>query len=238
MWCALACSVGCGTTVVTNGGDGGGTTTGGVTSGNGVTTSSGSAGNGGAGGVGAGGADVCASYADEPPIKEVRLSFRNDTPITIYMPDACGSLIFGIVSDADELSYDFVDDPCLQSCGDLQNGPGIQCELCEIGWFEVPPFSSVEWSWHGQGLESVNMPQQCWAAPEYGPICNRKRAAGPATYTLSAWATNDCGDCVCDNGFCYGGEADLFGEAQPSKLIFPEEDSVEVVFETCTFGCP
>ncbi len=84
------------------------------------------------------------------------------------------------------------------------------------------------------------MPPACWEAPPQGNTCSQILAAPAADYRISATGYSSCGPgCACDNqGVCTGAAEGSQAFASPAKFKFPGNDLVEVVFDTCAFGCP
>jgi len=222
-------SMGCGSSVVDESRPGPG--------GSGAATGSGAA----SASSGAGGA--CAAFADEEGQASVTVHFRNQSPMTVYLPVACGSVTYTIepVTGSDGLSYVF-DASCLQTCEALQTSPPATCGACMEQTLFIPSGGSRDVVWKGTALEpQVAMPEACFGFDEASGTCPRILAAAAGTYRIEATAYGSCGDgpCPCtEDGICAGTATGQSALADPVKFDFPGAAEVEVVFGSCAFGCP
>lgn len=228
--------VGCSSSVETNPtGSGGSASTSTSTSSNTTTTSSGTTGTGGAGGA-------CSGFGDAAGNDTVTIRFRNNSEIPVYLPVSCESADFAIdpVNGPDGVKYNY-EASCLQTCEDLQTSPPFACGACAPKSFRLDIGATRDVTWKGDGLKhNVPMPLACWAAPSMGGACSQVVPAPAAGYRISAMGFTSCGaGCTCDaQGVCDGSAEGSEGYPSPVKFSYPADKMVEVVFDTCAFGCP
>jgi len=205
-------------------------------------------GSGGSGGSGAGASassgtgGACAAFDDEDGTASVTVHFRNDSPMTVYLPVSCGAVTYTIVpvGGSDGLSYTF-DGSCLQTCEALQSGPPASCGACMEQTYLIPPGGSRDVVWKGTALQhDVAMPEACFGFDAPSGTCNRVVAAGAGTYRVEVTGYGSCGggECLCsEDGTCSGTATGLTAWADPAKFDFPAAAEVDVVFGICAFGC-
>lgn len=225
----LGASTACGSNVIADGGGGSG------------------AGEGAAGGLSDGGADgACDPYDDAPPQAGVTIRIRNNSGITAYLPSTCGHIELDLQSSPpDERDY-WYDDSCLQTCEDLQQSGPIDCGACAPGLYALETGATVDLQWDGRGLQGgVAMTPACFWDPAFGDgSCAQRVAAEPSAYVISAMAYSQCenGSAVCgcdaDTKECFGSGTGQTANAEIAQFQYPGVDLVEVVFESCAFGCP
>jgi hypothetical protein len=225
------------------------------------TDPTGAGGSGGSGGAGAGGAPgttgsatttstsvttgsggACAGFADADGSDTVTIRFRNQSESTVYLPVGCQTINFAIdpITGPDGVTYNY-DPSCLQTCEALQTSPPYACGACLPRSYRLEVGATREVTWKGTGLKpDVKMPLACWAAPQQTTLCSQILAAPTASYRITASGFSSCGaGCTCDaEGVCAGSAEGAPALASPVKFAFPTNDVVEVVFDTCAFGCP
>lgn len=220
----------CGNSVDTNDGGAGGTGGTGGTGGN-------------IGGGGTGGGGECAGYADEVGPGTVKVVFRNNTTQPIYLPGMCSEVDYQIKpSVADGSSYVY-ETSCLQTCEELQTSPQYLCGACQSLTYRVEAGSTLETTWDGTRLQQdLAMPEGCWFDQGFPSSCNQILAASPGQYKVDVLGYSECqGECACDaeSGACVGGSVGgLMAYPNPASFSFPSANTVEVLFDTCAFGCP
>jgi hypothetical protein len=234
---ALAVAAGCGSSVTqTTGGTGGAGGTG-ATGGTGGTGGTGATG-------GTGGAGVCSTFGDEPGAGSLTLHILNQTPQPIYLPGDCeGQPVYELIPNnagEDITTYPF-DPSCLQTCADLQTEPQYECGACAPAAIRIDPGQTRDVVWNGAGLRGgYQMPAQCWAAGGGAGSCSRIVTAPAGMWSAHATAFNQCTDnCTCQpDGNCFGTASGQMAQADQVTFAFPSATSVDVVFNTCAFGCP
>ncbi|APR81481.1 Hypothetical protein A7982_06830 [Minicystis rosea] len=219
-WTALSIAAGCSNTVVEN--------TGGA---------------GGGGGPGGGGANVCSAFADPSSLDTVTLHIRNESPEPIFIKGTCsGQPRYQLVkSDDDDDTVSFpLDRSCFQSCGDLQKESLFSCDACLPAVTRIEPGGTRDVFWDGTGRRGGNtMPAQCWSDPSEASECTMVVAAKAGPWSAFAQAFSACNDCECDpDGNCSGTVSGQSGASEAKTFKFPDEPDVDVVFGSCTFGCP
>ncbi|MEJ7730619.1 MAG: hypothetical protein WKG00_15535 [Polyangiaceae bacterium] len=239
---ALALAIaGCGSTVNDKddadqgaGGSTGNGTTGNGTSGVGASgTTSGTTGTGGA----------CAGYQDAEGSGEVTVRVVNNAPVAIYIPRNCDAGTFSVLGeDGKEWHQDL---SCELSCEQLQTSPQIACGgECQPSVIQIPSFGTAELVWRGTGLLSANMPEACYFDEAFSETCRQVIAAPAQVYRLQVPGYAECHDfdgeaCACVDGICQGAEVSGFqGFHNEAQLDYPALHTVDVVFDTCAFGCP
>ena len=228
--------VGCTSSVETNptgsGGSGGsgagpGTTGSATTGSTSVTTGSGGA---------------CSAFADATGSDSVTIRFSNKSESPVYLPVDCETINFAIdpITGPDGVTYNY-NPGCLQTCEDLQTSPRFDCDACAPRSYRLNVGEIREVTWKGVGSKyNVTMPASCWETPEQGNGCAQILAAPAADYRVTATGYSSCGPgCTCDaQGVCTGAAEGSLGSPNPVKFNFPGANVVEVVFDTCAFGCP
>lgn len=215
----------------------------------GASTSSAASGTGGTGnasgttgtGTGAGGG-TCPGYEDQAGSGEVILHVVNNAPMPIYIPRNCDAGSFSVLGeDGKDWHQDL---SCSLSCQELQTSPQIACGACEPSVHQVPSFGSVDLVWRGTGIAQVDMPDACYFDVPYQDTCSQVVAAPAQAYRIEVPAFAQCDSfddapCACTDGICTGAEASGFqGYHEPAQLAYPAQKAIDVVFETCAFGCP
>lgn len=232
--------VACGGSVETSN-TGGSTSTGtggnGGSGGNTGGTGGGSGGIGGSGGAGG----ACAAYADQPGQGSVKVVFRNNSGQTIYLPGMCAGVDYLIVGAVDGTSGYVYDKSCLQTCEDLQSSYPFVCGACQPTTYRIEHGGTYETTWDGTRLlNNVAMPEACWFDGGNQSACSQIFAATAGKYHLEAYGYSGCeGGCTCDpSGICFGSAAGSPAYHNPVQFNFPADKTVEVLFDTCAFGCP
>jgi hypothetical protein len=223
----LALLTACGNSVV---GGGGQTSTGGGGNTNTTTT-----------GLGGG---ACDPWTDFPGLSTVTVSFKNNTGMPIYLPMSCTDVVYTITPPNAADSTRYVYDPsCLQTCQDLQTQPQYDCGACPEQSRRIEAGATYTLTWDGTGLGPyVDMPAACWSGGQAQSKCTNKVRASAGSYTFGATAYSTCGSsggaCTCTaDGACAGGSGSQ-AMGTPASINFPAANAVEVVFDTCAFGCP
>jgi hypothetical protein len=212
------------------------------------------AGSGGSGGSGSGGhtsassgtGGACAAFADQEGVAKVTLHVKNQSPMAIYMPGLCSGIDYTIRPEAgsDGTSYTF-DGSCLQTCEGLQTEPPFLCDACAPSSYVIPAGGSRDIVWEGTGLRTADMPAACWFQP--GSTvggCGQIFAAPSGSYRVEATGYAQClgaddGGCECNaDGQCFGPPSGQQAWVSPVTFDFPGAAEVDVVFDTCAFGCP
>lgn len=195
------------------------------------------------GGGSGGGTNLCAGFADQQGTASVKVRFKNNTIQPIYLPSQCTLLSYSIdpVSGDDGVNYVF-GGGCLQTCEALQTQGPIFCGACPEETYRIDPGQSRETTWDGTGLQGgFVMPAACWApGNSTANGCSKVVAAAAGEYRVTVAGFAECsGDCTCTaDGVCNGSPSGLQALPNPAKVNFPTETSVDVVFDTCAFGCP
>jgi hypothetical protein len=231
----LVLVVGCSSSVETNptgsGGSGGsgagpGTTGSATTGSTSVSTGSGGA---------------CSVFADAPGTDSVTIRFSNKSESPVYLPVDCQTINFAIdpLTGPDGTTYNY-SSSCLQTCEDLQTSPPFACDACAPASYRLNVGETREVTWKGTRLKyEIPMPPACWESHQQG-MCPQILAAPAADYRITATGYSSCGPgCTCDNqGVCTGSAEGSQALPNPVKFNFPGNDVVDVVFDTCAFGCP
>jgi len=223
----VALSVGCSSDVNVEGGGGEG---------------GGSGGEGGEGGSGAGN-PVCAAFADQESAGDVTFTVVNQSGQDVYLRGSCDAINYSVDPEdgPDGTFYGDVGGSCQQSCEALQTEDQLLCEAdaCAPSSILVQDGETREIRWGGLGQKSVEMPAECWFSESSGTSCQQYVAAEAGSYDLKLGAFSDCGeDCVCDvNGACTGDATGVEAVANEATFDFPASGPVEIVFDTCAFGC-
>jgi hypothetical protein len=235
---ALA-AAGCGSTVndkdAADQGTGGSTGTG--TTG---TDSTGVGASGATGSTGTGGA--CAGYQDAEGSDEVTLRVVNHAPMDVYIPRNCDAGTFSVVGDDGKDWHQ--DLSCELSCEQLQTSPQVLCGACQPSVIQVPSFGTAELVWRGTGLEARQMPEACYFDERFSETCQQVVAAPAQVYRIEVPGYAQCQSldeegCECEDGICHGAEVAGFqGFHEPVQLAHPGPTTIDVVFESCAFGCP
>jgi len=205
-----------------------------------VNVDDGEEGGGGEGGQGG----ACTAFADAEPSAPVTFRFSNQSGQDVYLPASCDDLDYSLTPQAGETgtTYGRVGGACQQSCEELQTEEPILCDAaaCAASAYRLQTGDVIEIVWDGRGQAPVEMPLSCWESAAAGTSCTQIVAAPAGSYSLSVRGFSECGDeCECDaNGLCSGtaGGQEAFPNAEAFSL--PGDTVVEVVFETCAFGCP
>jgi hypothetical protein len=228
----LLLAVGCNGSVNTDpsgtGGSDGATTSATTTT---STTTSSSTGSGGA----------CGGFEDATSPATVTVRFRNNTGLPVYLPGRCQGIDYPITptSGSDGVTYNH-EASCLQTCSDLQKDPPFACKPCAPTSYLLDIGATREITWDGTGLkDEVSMPAACWAQSPNDTACRQIVAAPAASYAIQALGYSSCGaGCACDEkGLCNGAPEGLQAHADLVSFEFPAQNVVEVVFNTCAFGC-
>jgi hypothetical protein len=225
----LALLTACGNSVV---GGGGQTSTGG--GGNATTTTT-------ATGLGGG---ACDPWTDFPGLSTVTVSFKNNTGMPIYLPMSCTDVVYTITPASGSTTSYVYDPSCLQTCQDLQTQPQYDCGACLEQTRRIDAGATHTLTWNGTGLGPyVDMDAACWQGGVAYGKCTDKVQAPAGSYTFGATAYSACGDsggaCTCtEEGACAGSPTGTQATGTPASINFPAANAVEVVFDTCAFGCP
>lgn len=217
--------------------------------GNTVTEGTGGGGHGGSGGGsgGSGGAAECMGFGDETGAGAVTFHIKNHTPQAVYIHGNCGSAPYysltqvGAGEDAAVWVYDT---PCLQTCADLQAAGEVPapCDVCAPSVFRLDPGQTIDVTWDGTGVRpGYAMPEACYGFPGGPSSCSRIVAAPAGTWSAMISGYADCNSetCVCDpDGTCWGEPSGLMAFANPVNFNYPAETSIDLVFDSCAFGCP
>lgn len=229
---ALALVVGCGSTVVeqNQGSGGSGAGGGGSSTTSSSTNTSTTTGTGGA----------CSGYEDQPGSATVTIHIVNETGQPIYLPSSCSTVQLSIDRTGGDDGVAYAYDPsCLQTCEDLQTEPQYACGACAPTSYLLPAFGSRDVVWNGTGLQyDVPMPAECWASPGAG-TCGRRVSAPAGEYAVQLTGYASCeGSCECDpDGVCFGMPTGAMANTGVSSFVVPSANQVDVVFQTCAFGC-
>jgi hypothetical protein len=207
----------------------------------GGSTGSGSpSGTGTTGSTGTGGA--CAGYQDAEGSGEVTVRVTNHVPQDLYIPRNCDAGTFSVLGeDGKDWHQDL---SCELSCEQLQTNPQVLCGACQPSVIQVPSYGSVDLVWRGTGLLSVDMPEACYVDQAFSETCHQVVAAPAQAYRVQVPGYAQCQSfdaetCECVDGICQGAEVAGFeGFHEPAQLDYPAMKTVEVVFESCAFGCP
>ncbi len=185
---------------------------------------------------------ICSTFDDQEGSGPVTMRVINESPKDIYLRAACSTAEYTIVG-ADQQSWNDTAS-CTLSCEELQSQTPIVCGACPPTVLLVPAHGSRDVVWSGLDMTITEMPASCWFDPDAGPQCVREMAAPAQRYqaVLAGYDACDAGNgdpCTCDpSGSCTG-----FAEGQlvnPLAAFFdyPSEQQVDVVFDSCVFGCP
>jgi hypothetical protein len=190
--------------------------------------------------TGTGGA--CPGFEDAAGNDTMTIRFRNNSEAAVYLPVTCEGIELAIdpVTGPDGVTYNY-NATCLQTCEDLQKSSPNVCGACAPQSFRLEVGATREMTWQGAGLKpGVPMPASCWAAPGPDKNCSQVIPAPANSYRISALAFDSCGvGCTCDaQGVCAGSAEGAQASASPVKFSYPADKVVEVVFDTCAFGCP
>lgn len=220
----------CGSNVETPGEGGSG--------GTGTTTST----TGGTGGSTGGAGGACAAFNDQDSQKPLKVVFRNQTSQPVYVPGSCSDISYHIkpLSGDDGTTYAY-DTSCLQTCQELQTSYPYDCGACPQFTYKIEPNGTFETVWDGTHIKyGVDMPDACWFDGPSLDTCGQILAAAAGGYRIDAEGYAECqGDCQCDAmGRCTGSPGGFMAYPDPAKFMFPADDTIEIVFGFCAFGCP
>jgi hypothetical protein len=212
----------------------------GGSTGSGTPGSTGNGASGTTGSTGTGGA--CAGYQDADGSGEVTLRVTNNAPQDVYIPRDCDAGKFGILGeDGQDWHQDL---SCELSCQELQTSPQVLCGACQPSVIQVPSFGSVDLVWRGTGLQTLDMPEACYFDQAFSETCHQVVAAPAQLYRIHVPGYAQCQSfdgesCECADGICQGAEVAGFeGFHDEAQLDYPAMNTVNVVFDTCAFGCP
>jgi hypothetical protein len=239
-WClaALVALAGCGGSVAEG-------TTGSGGSAHGGAGGSGGSGLGGSGGTGGSDA-VCTGFEDENGSAAVTFHIRNQTGQSIYLMANCGTTprydIFPAGGGEDAAVWGTHGGGCLQTCADLQNEGPIACDPCAPTALRLDPGATLDTTWDGTGLRpGYMMPAACYETPGLFDSCSRVVAASPGMWLATATAYSECAASACScgaDGVCGGTPSGVQASANPATFSYPDQTSVDVIFDSCAFGCP
>lgn len=219
-----------------------------------VEVDDGNGGSGGDGGGGEGGSGgnvdpQCLPFKDAEPVNVVEVMIRNESGQDVYLPANCGQRYLEISAASGDLSisYGSVEGSCLQTCDDLQREEPIFCEAgaCAPSSIRIAPGAVISIEWDGRGLAGAEMPAACWFSESAGTSCSQVVNAPDGAYDIGVRGFPSCGEgCECEDvdgaGVCNG---DVSGFEVPvsGSVTFPSSEEpqfIELVFESCAFGCP
>ena len=194
-------------------------------------------------GNGAGGAGACAAFADEDGSGVVTVRVINNAPQDVFLRASCLDAHVDMISDDDEFWSDTVF--CAATCEDLQVGSPPDCAPCGSFAIRVPPGGVHEVHWNGTDYTTAPMPTDCYAnaGDDFGN-CGRFVSAPAQRYQALIGGYSQCdggesGPCVCDaDNRCQGQAGGQVINTIPAFFDYPSTLSVDLVFDSCAFGCP
>lgn len=190
----------------------------------------------------------CDEYVDAAPAAEVTVRFRNDgaAPIYVGSTGGCGDVPPFAIRDEAGVAHPFYLGACAYSCEDLQEHDGVCAADCAIPpVFLVAPGGHYDMTWNGTVLETVEMPDACFASAQGGE-CQQVVVAADGTYELSGEVFSEATGCdpsggtepcTCTpsaDGWCqldYTASVGGAPRTATATLAFPGGSLVEIVFE-------
>ena len=198
--------------------------------------------------VDGGGGESCDAYLDEAPAAApVTLRFRNERAEAIYLGSqiGCGVLVPFTLRDASGAVLPWHLDGCGFTCEtsqDFSGGCAADCAIPPV--FLIAPGGHHDLTWTGVVVETVDMPQACYAEGGASETCERRVNPAAGSYEVTGEAFTEVTGCDPSQGACTC-EPSAEGSCQldytatisgapittVATLAYPDQGMIEIVFQ-------